>query len=606
MASTDLSENLRDALSALQSGRDAQALSLLNAILARWPEEPDALQLLGLLRRKNGDQEGAVEFFRRSLAARPAQPNVCHNLGNALLACGRRSEAEAAYAEALRLAPDHIDARIALGEVQFEGGKIGPGCETLARAVEQAPENGRAWSSYGRALRAAEKYEEAVKALRRAVQLRPDHVGTRYNLAVALRLDGQAKAAADILQECRHVKPDLFEIAYVLGHCLQDLGQFDDAAAAYRDAIRIAPTSREAHDSLSQLLWQHEPGEAFLRSYAEVLSQLPDEAPLLADLAEKLGLAGRTDDAIGMLRRSRVKGMDSPEIDYRLGQMLATQGEDLDEALTALRAAATASPVNHDSRYELIRLLLRLRRHEDAETALAPLLSAHPFDQQAIALRDLLLRLRGDPPAQGVDDLDRLIWADVLEPPEGYGGVEGFNRSLAQTLDRLHRAQRHPIGQTLRGGTQTMGNLLDRSEPEIVALRGMLEKAVASYIKRMPVAPRHPLFGRRGSGAFRFSGSWSVRLSSEGFHLNHIHPAGWISSCYYVSVPQEIAGATDGAGSLSLGQSNLDLGPEDRALRQIKPVPGLLALFPSYLYHGTLPFRAAEPRTTVAFDVIPT
>ena len=34
-------------------------------------------------------------------------------------------------------------------------------------------------------------------------------------------------------------------------------------------------------------------------------------------------------------------------------------------------------------------------------------------------------------------------------------------------------------------------------------------------------------------------------------------------------------------------------------------VPGRLVLFRSYLWHGTVPFRGATVRTTVAFDVLP-
>jgi hypothetical protein len=37
----------------------------------------------------------------------------------------------------------------------------------------------------------------------------------------------------------------------------------------------------------------------------------------------------------------------------------------------------------------------------------------------------------------------------------------------------------------------------------------------------------------------------------------------------------------------------------------LRPVPGRLALFPSYLWHGTVPFSDAEPRLTVAFDMKP-
>ncbi|MFZ4748450.1 MAG: putative 2OG-Fe(II) oxygenase, partial [Sphingomonas sp.] len=44
----------------------------------------------------------------------------------------------------------------------------------------------------------------------------------------------------------------------------------------------------------------------------------------------------------------------------------------------------------------------------------------------------------------------------------------------------------------------------------------------------------------------------------------------------------------------------LDLPPR----RVVAPLPGKLVLFPSYFWHGTLPFTSAAPRLTVAFDAV--
>jgi hypothetical protein len=37
----------------------------------------------------------------------------------------------------------------------------------------------------------------------------------------------------------------------------------------------------------------------------------------------------------------------------------------------------------------------------------------------------------------------------------------------------------------------------------------------------------------------------------------------------------------------------------------VRPVEGLLVLFPSYLYHRTIPFEGDAPRISVAFDFVP-
>ena len=37
----------------------------------------------------------------------------------------------------------------------------------------------------------------------------------------------------------------------------------------------------------------------------------------------------------------------------------------------------------------------------------------------------------------------------------------------------------------------------------------------------------------------------------------------------------------------------------------VRPEPGMLALFPSYFWHGTVPFGHGGRRLTAAFDVLP-
>ena len=120
----------------------------------------------------------------------------------------------------------------------------------------------------------------------------------------------------------------------------------------------------------------------------------------------------------------------------------------------------------------------------------------------------------------------------------------------------------------------------------------------------MPDDPAHPFFARK-SRTFDFSGSWSVRLSSGGFHTNHFHPMGWISSAFYVDVPDAVQHEATQAGWLKMGETNLDLGAREVISRVIQPRPGRLALFPSYFWHGTVPFESRTPRLTIAFDVIP-
>jgi hypothetical protein len=37
----------------------------------------------------------------------------------------------------------------------------------------------------------------------------------------------------------------------------------------------------------------------------------------------------------------------------------------------------------------------------------------------------------------------------------------------------------------------------------------------------------------------------------------------------------------------------------------VRPTVGMLVLFPSYFWHGTVPFTGSRARLTVAFDIVP-
>ena len=111
----------------------------------------------------------------------------------------------------------------------------------------------------------------------------------------------------------------------------------------------------------------------------------------------------------------------------------------------------------------------------------------------------------------------------------------------------------------------------------------------------------HPLLGLDRS-RFRFTDSWSVRLVDGGYHVSHFHPQGSLSSAFYVSYPQD-ARQVGHAGWLTIGEPPECLNTGLTPLQMIEPKVGRLALFPSFMWHGTRPFPRGE-RMTLAFDTV--
>ena len=217
--------------------------------------------------------------------------------------------------------------------------------------------------------------------------------------------------------------------------------------------------------------------------------------------------------------------------------------------------------------------------------------------------------LLGDPREEWLLDYERMVRQVQVPPPAGYASSEEFFNEVRGVLESMHRMQAHPIEQTVRGGTQTNGFLFRLKHPLLRVLEQQIRLAVCATLVSFPRDPEHPYWSRRlsrpeGDG-FRFAGAWSVRLKSQGYHTNHIHPQGWISSALYVALPEEVRDGEGDAGHLQFGVPPAELGIAVPPRRVVKPEIGVLSLFPSYMWHGTVPFRSEQPRITVAFDLVP-
>jgi hypothetical protein len=254
------------------------------------------------------------------------------------------------------------------------------------------------------------------------------------------------------------------------------------------------------------------------------------------------------------------------------------------------RSSAAALPIWR------IRHLLRT----DRVTQALPLIDAELGSERAAEAwpyASLAWRLTGDPRSHWLEGNKRLIWETDLS-----GDLPRLDQ-LASVLRGLHVAKGEYLDQSVRGGTQTDGPLFSRIEPEIRTLRSAVVDALEQYRNQLPAFdPKHPLLSGRRDKVPRFAGSWSVRLRGSGYHASHVHPRGWISSALYVALPSVADDGDPNGGWLTMGEPPPGLPLDLQPFRRIEPKAGKLVLFPSWMWHGTVPFAAGE-RLTVAFDV---
>jgi tetratricopeptide (TPR) repeat protein len=364
-------------------------------------------------------------------------------------------------------------------------------------------------------------------------------------------------------------------------------------------AVQAAPRNEALHRSYNDLLYTlgRDQDREFLASF----DLLPDDAGLQSAKARYLLMARRDADALEIFRRLMARNpADAPSA---IGAAKALDMLGRHDEAAHLLEQAVAHNSQSASLYNAFAGTALFQREPDRAADMAQrALVLSPHDQHALANLSTAWRLLGDARDETLCGYETLVRAFDLEPPEGFASMEVFNAELLGELERLHPPAREFLDQSLRGGTQTRGALFGMSHPLVQRLKTRIDQAVTRYIAELRNDASHPFVGRRAVG-FAYSGSWSSRLADCGFHVNHIHPEGWISSCYYAGVPDAVRDEEAKQGWIKFGEPRFDHGLTWR--HALQPRPGRLVLFPSYLWHGTIAFWAPTPRTTIAFDVVP-
>jgi predicted TPR repeat methyltransferase len=151
--------------------------------VARWLEE-------GARRHRAGDLDAAEALYRRVLARRPEEPNALNLLGVIARARGAIAEAVTLSGRALALRPGSPVFLAAHGAALAEAGRVAEAIPLLAEAVRLRPEDSVSLRNLGQALLAAGRVEEALPPLRRAALLDPAAPEAALALAHALREAG--------------------------------------------------------------------------------------------------------------------------------------------------------------------------------------------------------------------------------------------------------------------------------------------------------------------------------------------------------------------------------------------------------------------------------
>lgn len=264
--------------------RATRAAEYVEKARASAPDQPEVYQVLGDLKRIEGDLAASEAAYRRVLSARPNDPDAHFGLGQLYLLKQDPQAAKQQFRAALAQAPDWPDALYALGRLSHDA----EGVRLLERALESRPNWSEAKVALGEALLDMGDHARAEQLFREVLKQMPNLPVAHARLGMALVARDELKQAEVELKRGLEGLPNDADAALALARVYARTDRAEDAFEAYRNAASLEVNSSRAlveAGSYALTLQRSTLAQGFLEKAVE---RTPQWAPAQARLADAL------------------------------------------------------------------------------------------------------------------------------------------------------------------------------------------------------------------------------------------------------------------------------------------------------------------------------
>lgn len=521
--------------------------------------QPTQLEIQPILDALNSGNLELAESTAKKMLKQFPNAFMIHNLrGNALAGLNKSKDAVSAFQKALAIDPS-------VAELHFNVGVL---------------------------LTNLNRTEEAISSYKKAINLKPSLTDAQYNLGTALQAQGKFEQAAISYQKAVELEPGFFEALVNWGAVLQEQSKLSEAIEIYERALTIQQDAKVYFNMGTALKNEDRLGDA-VESYNNALELKPDYAEVYSNMGEILRDQGHYEESLALYKKALECDSTLPFANYSLADYLSDSG-DLDGALEHFQKSQFA-----DWQERSLYCLYKTSKFDEFKQGLDNLQVANHNSPFLATLTGHYAENFGTENTYNFcpNPMDFVFHAEIPE----LKGESLLRELLIKDIGNTHVEEKNQ--DRLVNDVQSPGNLFKRPEESFRQLGELVKQAIQRYKDNF--ADEKCIYVKDFPKNFEFASSWFVKMKQGGHLGSHIHEEGWVSGALYLTLPTNKKHEHEGSIEVSTHGDDYPKKHDNFPAKAIAPTVGDIVMFPSCLFHRTIPFTSDEERICVAFDLKP-
>lgn len=434
------------------------------------------------------------------------------------------------------------------------------------------------------------KNQEAIKNYENALKIKPDYPEAYFNLGIVYKKNNNLENAKTSFINAIKMNSKYIEALNNLGLILKEQGKFEEAIEHYQKALQIKPDYIKSINNLGLILKEQGKFEEAIEKFKLIIKLNPKNYLTYNNLGNAYKDNGNYHEAISCYEKALELNPEFNEVHNNLANAFNSIGE-IKKALLHFKKSK-----DYRSVAQVLECLYELDEQSEYQEHLKHLCKINPLNRRVSAISAYVAcqNFSDNPYDFCKNPLDFIKISNVGKSDLNLNELEKDVSKLPSIWNLYNTATKsgyHTVGNLFKSNFNSIAKLEQIIKNEIELYKNYFSKNNCGFITSWPTKTN--LTG------------WCVSLSKSGHLESHIHPSGWLSGVFYLKMPKKIKG-NEGYLEFSLHGHNYKIIDKNLIPTKVHPPNiGDIALFPSSLFHRTIPFDSLEARVSIAFDLMP-